>query len=317
MIINNNTLNKTLQKPAKLIKKPENTDSSEPKDLISVGSDNSNIRDINRKASIEFYKPPVIKQKKSPLSAKNPTFIPLLDESKTSNNLYDVGPYERKLEKELGSWAKVQNDWDIEGLSGEIPTLNQLNEVFSEVKGDKSIPWEYLVDGCYSRAHVTAEKFMKKGYNCAKMYVMIGEPDMSEPTYPFPPWRLKMKNKFTEGEWWYHVAPVVFAKDEKTGEIDGYVIDLAGNSEKPVKTTEWIKNFWTGDFPIRFDITHADIYDPPMEMDGMWPIAHEFSQEKFDKHLVEAKKTNEEYNSVLKTIKDNYYGTHPEEIPSV
>jgi hypothetical protein len=147
----------------------------------------------------------------------------------------------------------------------------------------------------------------------AKIYVMIGEPSPDEPTWPFPPWRLTAKNKFTEGEWWYHVAPIVFARDEKTGEVDGYVIDMAVNKNNPIKASDWIKAFWTQDFPIHFDTTYADVYDPPEQ--SYYPIPTEFSREKFDSYLPEARQTNQEYGAALKQIKDHYYAHHPDEKP--
>jgi len=300
----------------------------EPVDSVDItGTDRKDIDRLARNPSAEFYKYYLEKKRMAPekiseeqsekitlntAKLKSPAHDLSSSDKKSSREGYDVFPFESKLKKELGDWAKIQNDWDIEGLPGEIPTVSKLREMFAEVAADKSVPWDYLVDGCYSRAHVTCEKLMKKGYNCGKMYVMVGDPDINDPSYPFPPWKFRMKNKFTEGVWWYHVAPVVFAKDDKTGEINGYIIDLAANKEKTLKAEDWIRGFWTGDFPIKFDLTHADIYDPPMDMSVM-PLPHEYSQEKFDRHLKEARETNKEHMRVLDAIKEEYHENHPEE----
>ncbi len=227
---------------------------------------------------------------------------------------YDVGPFERQLSEELGPLARVQNDWDIEGLKGKIPSVAEMQAVFNEVTADKSIPYEYLPDGCYARGHVAAEKFIDKEINCAKLYVMLGDVKPDNPFYPFPPYRLRAENKFTKGEWWYHVAPLTFARNEETGQVEGYVIDPAVNSKQPIKAADWVRGFWDGSFKIQFDTTQADIYDPPMEdFNDYQP--KEFDRKRFDKFLPEARETNREYSKVLAHIKEEYYAQHPDEKP--
>jgi hypothetical protein len=219
---------------------------------------------------------------------------------------------ENKVQQELGKLSKIINDWDIDRIKGKIPTVGELTDAFQKPANDPSIPWEYLPDGCYARAHVTCKDMLDKGFNVSKMYVMI-DGITDNPFFPMPSYRLKTQNKFTEGEWWYHVAPVVFAKDEKTGEVDGYILDAAV-SKKPQKATDWIKNFWSQDFPILFDMTHADIYEPHLES-NMPGLPHEFSQKKFDRLMPEALQTNKEYNATLHKIKEEYYALHPGEKP--
>jgi len=301
---------------------------------ISAPMKKASAEDL-RKASIEYY-PLHVKDraesapetktapvagsegKAAKTSASTPKCITLFKEMPDLPGMMgktgqDVGPFEKKLAFELGPKAKIQNEWDIEALQGEVPTVSKLNDLFGKVADDKSVPWEYLVDGCYARAHVTAEKFLNEGMNCAKLYVITGDPTPDDEGYPFPGWRLRAENKFTEGQWWYHVAALVFAKDDKTGEVDGYVIDRAVNKDRPLKADEWIKSVWPGDFPIRFDTTYADIYDPPNQ--DYYPEPQEFSRERFDEFLSEARDTNREYSQTLKAIKDNYYAHHPEEKP--
>jgi hypothetical protein len=288
-----------------------------------------------RKASIEYYplhvrdraesapyttsaSPSTDEKNKAKPSVTTPKYIPLFREAPglsglTEQSGLDVGPFERKLATELGSLARVQNEWDIEALQGEVPTVSKLKDMFNKVADDKSVPWEYLVDGCYARAHVTAEKFLNEGMSCAKLYVITGDPGPGDQGYPFPGWSLGASNKFTEGRWWYHVATLVFAKDDKTGDVDGYIIDRAVNRDRPLGASEWIRAVWPGNFPIRFDTTHADIYDPPNQ--DYFPEPQEFSRERFDKFIPEARETNKEYSQTLKAIKDNYYAHHPEEKP--
>ncbi len=303
---------------------------------LSIFSGRPITREDMRKASIEYYPlhsrknraeapPPESagievagpKEKKAPTA---PKIITMLDNASSigsgltlDRDGFDVHPFEVKLQKELGPLAQCQNDWDIQGLNGEIPTLSQLQEAFAKIKTDKSVPWEYLVDGCYARAHVTCEKLLDQGINCAKEYVIIGGADPNNPFVPFPDYRLRAENKFTQGEWWYHVAPLVFAKDEKTGQVEGYIVDLAVNNQHPIKAADWIKSCWDGKFPIQFDTTYADIYDPPEQSSQGEPA--EFDRERFDKFLPEARDTNKDYSRVLAKIKKDYYAHHPDEKP--
>jgi hypothetical protein len=252
------------------------------------------------------------------VKVRSPKFIDLNEVKKLSGFMgqngegIDVAPFENKVQQELGKLSKIINDWDIDRIKGKIPTVGELTDAFQKPANDPSIPWEYLPDGCYARAHVTCKDMLDKGFNVSKMYVMI-DGITDNPFFPMPSYRLKTQNKFTEGEWWYHVAPVVFAKDEKTGEVDGYILDAAV-SKKPQKATDWIKNFWSQDFPILFDMTHADIYEPHLES-NMPGLPHEFSQKKFDRLMPEALQTNKEYNATLHKIKEEYYALHPGEKP--
>lgn len=225
----------------------------------------------------------------------------------------NVGPFEKKLQAELGPRVKIQNDWDIDSLEGRIASMSEVQQIFDGLSSDKSIPYEYLPDGCYARAHVGCERFLDQGINTAKLYVMLGDLDMNNP-YPFPEDRLCAGNKFTRGEWWYHVAPLTFVRDESTGEIDGFVIDPAVDAKKPMKAADWVRSMWDGNFNLKFDTTQADIYDPPAESFTDYEPC-EFNRGRFDKYISTAKRTNKNYSKVLARIKEKYYQEHPDEIP--
>jgi hypothetical protein len=314
---------------------PAEPDAPLPTDHAELSRDRKKISaEDMRKASIEYY--PLHKKRRAEAAlkaeelartldgalsspkkaAENPKVITVLPESpdmSAEKPGYNVDSFLKKMEADLGPLAKNQNAWDIQGLEGKIPTLSELQASLERVKQDKSVPWEYIIDGCYARAHVTCEKLLNEGVNCAKLFAIIGDAHPEDPTYPFPSYRLKAENKFMKAEWWYHVAPLVFAKDDKTGEIDGYIVDLAMNNKQPIKAADWIKSCWSGDFPIVFDATYADVYDPPEQ--EYTPDNDQFSQERFDKWLPEARQTNKEYSAALKPIKDDYYAHHPDEKP--
>lgn len=216
-----------------------------PSDSSVISAPTEKItKELMRKASIEYYPLHVRREEKptdegkTPSDGKseelNPKYISVLSEDSAKKILqkgYDVGPFEKKLQAELGPYAKIQNEWDIQGLDGNIPTTTELQELFKQVIADKSVPWEYIIDGCYARSHKTCEKFLDANVNVAKLYIIIADAHPDDPSYPFPPWRLKAKNKFMEGEWWYHVAAIVFAKDDQTGEIEG-LCNRSGNKQR-------------------------------------------------------------------------------------
>lgn len=331
---------KSLKRPLKSLKQSEDNQVSDIKDGAQISHTcDSDAAQIMRRASIEYYplhKPgipgikdasgkifdtikPGIVLKSTRKHANAPTVLEMKNSDKilakdlVNEDGIDVGPFEAKVKEELGENVKIQNDWDIDRLKGRVPSLTELQDVFQSAAKDPDVPWEYLPDGCYARSHITCKKLLNKGINCAKMYVIIQD-DNSSPWGLFPPWRLKAENKFTKGAWWYHVATLAFAKDEKSGKVDGYVLDAAVNPKRPIKAPEWIKAFWSGDFPINFDVTHADVYDPPQQSYFDYQ-PKEFSMERFERCMPLSIKTNKKYKDVLKRIKEQYYEEHPDEKP--
>jgi hypothetical protein len=219
----------------------------------------------------------------------------------------DVRSYQKKLQEDIGPLAHVQNEGDIDGIDGEVPTTRELQQFFDKIKSDPKLPWEYLNEGCYARAHETSKELMKKGYNAQKLFVEVDNSVIEDPSK-----RLHGQNKFTRGEWSYHVAPLVFAKDEKTGNVDGYVLDPSVNGEKPIKADEWVKKFWNGKIPIALDVTRPDTFQPPRETTPSVP--HQFSRQEFDKWMEETEGSNRDFADVLGFIKEKYYAKHPQEM---
>jgi len=294
-----------------------------PKDLCSIGSQEETFKrpsaDIHtRRAEVlkESVKTAVsnIKSKAS----DNPKFITMLDDSQSKFDLGDITSfltgekgfhetpsntdinqtgYMNDLIGKLGSGARMQNVQDISRLNGRIPSLAELKEEFNKLASDPAVPFEYIVDGCYARAHHMCETMMKDNINCGKMFVMIED--------LYGGGMLTAKNKFMNAEWWYHVAPVTFAKDPKTEKVEGYIID-PGMADHPVKAEEWIGMMRSKDLKIKVDITRAPQFGP-LESDG--------ENQTFEESLPVTEETMKEYSKALKEIKDEYYAHHPEEIP--
>jgi hypothetical protein len=205
--------------------------------------------------------------------------------------------YVSDLLAKLGSGARLQNQHDISKLTGRIPSVAELNSEFKKLSGDKSIPFEYIVDGCYARAHLMCQTMMKDDINCGKMFVMVEDPMGSD--------RLTAKNKFMNAEWWYHVAPLVFAKDDITNKIEGFIMDPS-MANRPLKAEEWIGMMRAKNVDIKVDINRASQFGP-IESDG--------ENATFEESLEPSKEVAKEYSVVLKEIKDEYYAHHPDEKP--
>ena len=79
-------------------------------------------------------------------------------------------------------------------------------ELFQEMVNQAHIPFAYLEDGCYARAHEVSRLLVKKSVITGKVFV---EGDL----------RVKTKNSHKGYiEWWYHVAPTLIV--DKGGNFD-------------------------------------------------------------------------------------------------
>ncbi|OQA17202.1 MAG: hypothetical protein BWY64_02207 [bacterium ADurb.Bin363] len=201
------------------------------------------------------------------------------------------------LISKLGSKSRMQNIQDVSKLQGRIPTLAELNDEFKKLASDPAVPFEYIIDGCYARAHYMCKEMMKDNINCAKMFTMIEN--------LWGGGRLTAQNKFMNAEWWYHVAPLVFAEDPATKKIEGYIID-PGMADHPLRAEEWVDKMWDKKINIKIDITRASQFGP-LESEG--------ENATFDESMPATIKIMKDYTQALKKIKETYYAHHPEEKP--
>ncbi|MDQ7821332.1 MAG: protein-glutamine glutaminase family protein [Candidatus Eremiobacteraeota bacterium] len=215
----------------------------------------------------------------------------------------DIRACEESLAESAPSMLVLVNRSEVTGLDGEVPSAKALQKAFLSVAGEKSIPWEYLPDGCYARAHAACDMIMKKGYNCGKLFISVADDGDGWNSF-------KAQGKFTAGAWWYHVAALSFAADESSGEVKAWVIDPAVNPAKPLAPDEWLASFWDGTFPVNADLTYADEYGIPFHDAISPPGPREFSREAFEKNLFDARRVNRIYLKALKQIKDGYRGNH-------
>lgn len=104
-----------------------------------------------------------------------------------------------------------------------IPGEAALNALFAAAKSP-SIPFAYVVDGCYARAHKMRQIIRNNGYDCVKLFA-YGD--------------LWASNGSCCVEWGYHVAPLVRFRNSN-GTIEERVIDPSLFPNGPVTRTAWL-----------------------------------------------------------------------------
>lgn len=129
-------------------------------------------------------------------------------------------------------------------LNGRLATNQELTAMIESFRDESNIPFGYIKDGCYARAHLMDESFRQHGINFAKMFVR-GD--------------LAAKNQHMEARWWYHVAPLVFV-DDGQGNPEAKIID-PGFSDKPMDPSEWVKAMNQGP-SIKVDLVDPEQYYP-------------------------------------------------------
>ncbi len=129
-------------------------------------------------------------------------------------------------------------------LNGRLATVEELTAMVDSFTDESGIPFGYIKDGCYARAHLMDESFRQHGINFAKMFVR-GD--------------LGAKNEHMTAHWWYHVAPLVFV-DDGNGNPAAKIID-PGFSKRPMDPEEWVKAMNRGP-SIEVDLVAPEQYYP-------------------------------------------------------
>ncbi|MFA5507101.1 MAG: protein-glutamine glutaminase family protein [Vulcanimicrobiota bacterium] len=129
-------------------------------------------------------------------------------------------------------------------LNGRLATNQELTAMIESFQDESGIPFGYIKDGCYARAHLMDESFRQHGLNYAKMFVR-GD--------------LAASNRHMEARWWYHVAPLVFV-DDGQGNPEAKIID-PGFSKTPMDPSEWVKAMNQGP-SIQVDLVDPEQYYP-------------------------------------------------------
>lgn len=143
------------------------------------------------------------------------------------------------------------------GLQPVIADIEDLHIIFNYMRDqgcatglseiDYCIPFQYVVDGCYARAHKMRQILDDKyGYDCEKVF-----------SYEDPSAFLAVNTGECCVYWWYHVAPLVTVWNVQTQKTEKYVMD-------PSMFDTWVTIAeWTGaqEDPTCSDAADFGYYD--------------------------------------------------------
>lgn len=129
-------------------------------------------------------------------------------------------------------------------LNGRLTSVAELKEMMAALYDESNIPYGYITDGCYARAHMMDESLRQHGINNAKMFCK-GD--------------LEAKNDIMTARWWYHVAPLVFV-DGGDGKPVPKIVD-PGFSREPLDPEQWVKAMNQGP-NVEIDLVSAEQYYP-------------------------------------------------------
>jgi hypothetical protein len=212
-----------------------------------------------------------------------------------SNQDVDQTGFQERLIADLGpQFARMQYTHDCSKLQGMIPTASQLQAEFNKLAANKDVPFEYIKDGCYARAHIMCDQMNQDNINNSKMFCMLEN--------PYGAGKLTAENKYMTAKWWYHVAPMVFAVDEQSKQVEPFIMDPS-MSNKPMKPQEWIHAMWDEKTRIKVDVTRNPQYGPLEASHG--------ANETFEESMPSAIETCAEYTVEMEQIKQDYDATHP------
>jgi hypothetical protein len=140
-----------------------------------------------------------------------------------------VGPVAETENTSLESIEAEMFKNHLEFAMADCPTafqsfpLSQSAELVSWLNSLPSIPWDHVEDGCFSRAHVVADKLQGKGIRTQKIWI---EGRISPKAHP-------------EVRWNYHVAVLIDVSDPLSGD-QKRVIDFALAPNQLLTIEEWL-----------------------------------------------------------------------------
>lgn len=107
---------------------------------------------------------------------------------------------------------------------GVASTLSDAQEIFRKISARTDLAFNYTDDGCYARAHIIAYELFKQGLRTGKIW-LAG--DLRDPTKP-------------DSSWAFHVAALIYVRNEDNASIEPYVIDPSLDPENLLSVEEWL-----------------------------------------------------------------------------
>ncbi len=166
---------------------------------------------------------------------------------------------------------------ELDEISDKRTTMDQAEaaELFEYLRERRSIPFQYLDDGCYARAHKMSRLLSRMGYYSEKVFIEGPRLRASRPDGSTVAWN-------------YHVAPVVFVRAPRSGLLQAMVLDPSV-ADGPLSQKAWVALI-AGNSPCRagspndpgcrYYRTPRYTYWPPTTLDDpaqQWRAGHIFN----------------------------------------
>ncbi len=171
----------------------------------------------------------------------------------TGSNSFDQAAFLHDLAQTLGETDVTRAPWAMDDISqpqGRVLTAGQAQQLADRIRGNREIPFNYLKDGCADRAHLVCSILRKEGIAGAKIFA-----DSSSGSGAF-----RAHGELMVGDWPWHVAPLIYVRDEVTGKVYVRVLDLS-LSRKPLPVAEWLGLFRNGAV-VTVDLANDAQYSP-------------------------------------------------------
>lgn len=155
----------------------------------------------------------------------------------------DVAACVADIEGSAPLTARAQHVADLSLLTGKVPTDKELAPVLEQLAHDPKLPWRYIPEPCEARADAVARVLtQKQGFVCAKIFVLDAR---TGPDAKYCSLTASDERGWTR--WGYHVAAMVFSKDDETGALKAQVFDPAIAPDTGlISSSDWIRAITLG-----------------------------------------------------------------------
>lgn len=197
------------------------------------------------------------------------TLVNVQYEYKEGSDFLIIKKLRAATQTQKAEWQKLNPTYDStalqtrSGYSFYLPNYQKAVEIFNYMRYQSCgnvngvcIPFQYVKDGCYARAHYMKKLMEEKfGYTCQKLFSYAGANSNLA---------VNASNLGCCVRWGYHVAPCVVIPIN--GRYEYYIIDPSMFS-RPVSANEWLNaqknaNCGTGAGIVTADLKSGDAYTP-------------------------------------------------------